>query len=416
MSPVGVRGGTRGGLSAYAAVAALSRGAGAGLPSAVILGVLAAGGTASDGSLLIAAFAGVSGLMGPFVGAYVDRLEHPKRGFLVAAVVLMSYAVVLSVALGSAPGGLLVFIAGLAGLAQPLFFGALSAQLPRIAPGALPARVYAVDVGTYNVADIAGPAIVGLAYIIDTSVPGAASLEAVAVMYVLAILALLMVHIPPRSHTHQEPPVPFAASLRYLKVFWHSLSLRRSTVISTLAYVGIAGVVIAAPLLGADLGGDSGKGALLLAVVAAGALSGSVVMARRPIRMDPGTAVVVSTLAIGGGIALLAMSPALWWAFPAAFVLGIAEAPQLSAVMQVRDREAPKDARSLVFMAATSAKTAAFALGSLIAAALVTLGWRELLVGAAIIEFAAVGVGLLIAGRRTHEDRLSPIVDETGTD
>ena len=404
--------GGRGGLTAYAAVAALARGAGAGLPSAVILGVLAAGGTASDGSLLIAAFAGVSGLLGPFVGAYVDRLEHPKRGYLVAAVVLMLYAALLAIGLGSWPAGVLVVMAGCAGLAQPMFFGALSAQLPRIAPGSPPARAYAVDVGTYNVADIAGPAIVGLAYIIDTSVPGASSLEVVSVMYVLAIVALLLVRIPPRSYTHQEPPPSFAASLRYLSVFWHSVSLRRSTIISTFAFIGIAGVVVAAPLLGADLAGDSGTGALLLAVVATGALSGSVVMARRPMRMGPGTSVVVSTAALGVAIALLAFSPSMWWAFIAAFIVGTTEAPQLSAVMQVRDRESPKHARALVFMAATSAKTAAFALGSLIAAALVTLGWRELLAGAAIIEFVAVALGLLIAGRRMPSARQTPIVGE----
>ena len=401
MCPVVGFAGARSGLTAYAALASLARGAGAGLPSAVILGVLSVGGTASDGSLLIAAFAGVSGLLGPLVGAFADRLEHPRRGYLAAATFLMLYAALLSVGLGSWPAGLLVVMAGVAGLAQPLFFGALSAQLPRIAPGVPPARAYAVDVGTYNVADIAGPAIVGLAYIVDTSVPGATSLEVVSLMYVLAIVALLAVHIPPRSHTHGEPPPSFTASLRYLSIFWHSLPLRRSTVISTFAFIGIAGVVVAAPLLGADLAGQSGAGALLLAVVAAGALCGSIVMARRPIRMDPGTNVVISTLAIGVGILLLALSPSLWWAFPAAFVLGIAEAPQLAAVMQVRDRESPGHARALVFSTATSAKTAAFALGSLLAAALVTQGWRELLIGSAIIEFVAVGLGLLIAGRRT---------------
>lgn len=407
MCPVVGLAGARSGLFAYAALASLARGAGAGLPSAVILGVLAAGGTASDGSLLIAAFAGVSGLLGPLVGAFADRLEHPKRGYLVAAIFLMTYAALLSIGLGSWPGGLLVVMAGVAGLAQPLFFGALSAQLPRIAPGVPPARAYAVDVGTYNVADIAGPAIVGLAFIIDTAVPGASSLEVVSVMYVLAILALLVVHIPPRSHTHGEPPPSLAASLRYLDIFWHSVPLRRSTVISTIAFIGIAGVVVAAPLLGADLAGQSGTGALLLAVVAAGALCGSIVMARRPIRMDPGTNVVISTVGIGIGMILIAVSPALWWAFPAAFLLGLAEAPQLAAVMQVRDRESPRHARALVFSTATSAKTAAFAFGSLLAAALVTQGWRELLIGGALIEFVAVAVGLLVAGRRTP----TPIVE-----
>ena len=401
------------GLSGYAIVAALARCAGAGLPSAVILGVLSAGGTASDGSLLIAVFAGVSGTMGPFVGAFLDRLEHPKRGYLAAAIVLMLYAGLLSLALGSWPAGLIVVMAGCAGLAQPMFFGALSAQLPRIAPGAPPARAYAIDVGTYNVADIAGPAIVGLAYIVDTAVPGASSLEVVSLLYVLAVVALVIVRIPPRSTTHDEPPAPFAATLRYLSVFWHSVSLRRTTIISTISYAGIAGIVISAPLLGADLAGNSGTGALLLAVVATGALTGSLVMARFPLRLGPGTTVVVTTLLLGVAMILLAISPALWWAFPAAFIAGCMQAPNLSAVMQVRDRESPKHARALVFSTASSAKTAAFAVGSLIAAALVTLGWRELLVGAAVIEFVAVVLGLLVAGGVRPPRRQRPIVESS---
>ncbi|MFM8774978.1 MAG: hypothetical protein ACKOFP_14400, partial [Actinomycetota bacterium] len=123
------RGSGRSGLAPYAVVAALSRGAGAGLPSAVILGVLAAGGSASDGSLLIAAFTAMSGLCGPFVGAAVDRLELPRRGYLVAAAILAIYAGILAFTLNDIPGGLLVVVAGIAGMAHPLCFGAWSAQL-----------------------------------------------------------------------------------------------------------------------------------------------------------------------------------------------------------------------------------------------------------------------------------------------
>ena len=83
-------------------------------------------------------------------------------------------------------------------------------------------------------------------------------------------------------------------------------------------------------------------------------------------------------------------------------LLGFLEAPQLSAVLQVRDRESPTHLRSLVFVAATSLKTGAFALGSVLAAALVEWGWRSLLLGSAVIEILAVVVGLLVAGRRSR--------------
>lgn len=389
-------------LTAYGAVGSLARAANAGLPTAIILGVLAAGGSASEGSLIVAAVTAVAGIVGPLVGALMDRAVHPKRGYALAILCLAAGSAALAVGVGSWPLGVLMLIAGAAGLFHPMLTGAWSAQLRRVVPDVAPARAYAVDVGTYNVGDIVGPAIVGIAYVYDANTPGAASLEVVFVLYLLAAAALPFVPIPPRTAAEiPDEPQPLLHAVRSLTVFWHSVSLRRSTIISTLAFIGIAGLVIGAPLIGLDLAGDAGIGALLLAVVAAGALVGSVLFARRPVRSQgPGTIVVVTTLGLGLAFAALAAVPTMAVAFVVAAILGFLEAPQLTAVLQVRDREAPPHLRSLVFVAATSLKTGAFALGSVIAAALVEWGWRPLLIGSAVIEVLAVAAGLLIAGRR----------------
>ena len=388
-------------LTAYAAVGSLARAANAGLPTAIILGVLAAGGSASEGSLIVAAVTAVAGIVGPLVGALMDRAEHPRRGYALAILALAACAAALAIGVGSWPIGVLMLIAGVAGLFHPMLTGAWSAQLRRVVPDIAPARAYAVDVGTYNVGDIVGPAIVGIAYVYDAQTPGAASLEIVVLLYVIAALVLPLVPIPRRSAEDMpDEPQPLLHAVRSLSVFWHSVSLRRSTIISTLAFVGIAGVVIGSPLIGQDLAGDAGVGALLLAVVAAGALLGSAVFARRPIRRrGPGTIVVITTLALGLAMAALAAVPTMALAFVAAAILGFLEAPQLTAVMQVRDRESPAHLRSLVFVAAASLKTGAFALGAVIAAALVELGWRPLLLGSAVIEVLAVIIGLLVSGR-----------------
>lgn len=389
-------------LTAYAAVGSLARAANAGLPTAIILGVLAAGGSASEGSLIVAAVTAIAGIVGPLVGALMDRAAHPRRGYALAILALAACAAALAVGVGSWPLGVLMLIAGVAGIFHPMLTGAWSAQLRRVVPDIAPARAYAVDVGTYNVGDIVGPAIVGIAYVYDAQTPGAASLEIVVLLYLLAALVLPLVPIPARTAAEMpDEPQPLLHAVRSLSVFWHSVSLRRSTVISTLAFIGIAGVVIGAPLVGQDLAGDAGIGALLLAVVAGGALLGSAVFARRPIRQrGPGTVVVISTLGLGLAIGLLALVPTMALAFSVAAVLGFLQAPQLTAVMQVRDRESPTHLRSLVFVAAASLKTGAFALGAVIAAALVELGWRPLLLGSAVIEILAVMIGLLVAGRR----------------
>jgi len=385
-------------LALYATVGSFARAATAGLPPAIILGVLAAGGSASDGSLLIASVTAVAGIMGPLAGAVVDRLEQPRRGYLLAVVVLAAATAALAIGIGSWPPALLVLIAGLAGLFHPMLTGAWSAQVRRIAPEVAAPRAYAVDAATYNVGEILGPALVGIAYVYDAATPGAASLELVTILYLCAGLALLFVAVPHRTST--VPPDPLHHALRGLSIFWHSVPLRRTTIISTVAFVGFAGFVISAPLLGEDLAGDAGTGALLLAVAAVGALMGSLAYARRPIRrFGPGTVVVLSTFGLGLIMVLLALSPSYWVAVPIALLLGVTNAPQLTSVMQVRDREAPTHLRSLVFVAAASLKTGAFALGSLLAAALVTWGWRPLLLSSAAIEIGAVALGLILASK-----------------
>lgn len=396
-------------LTTYAAVGSLARAANAGLPTAIILGVLAAGGSASEGSLIVASVTAIAGIVGPLVGALMDRAVHPRRGYALAILCLAACSAALAVGVGSWPLGVLMLIAGAAGLFHPMLTGAWSAQLRRVVPDVAPARAYSVDVATYNVGDIVGPAIVGIAYVYDANTPGAASLDVTVVLYLLAALVLPLVPIPARTAAElPDEPRPLRHAVRSLTVFWHSVSLRRSTIISTLAFVGIAGLVIGAPLMGQDLAGDAGIGALLLAVVAGGALVGSVVFARRPARQGPGTMVVVTTLALGLAFAALAVVPSMPLAFVVAAILGFLEAPQLSAVLQVRDRESPAHVRSLVFVAATSLKTGAFAVGSVLAAALVELGWRPLLLGSAVIEILAVMIGLLVAGHRRPAYRGDP--------
>jgi MFS family permease len=339
----------------------------------------------------------------------MDRAVHPRRGYTLAVVALAACSAALAVGVGAWPLGVLMLIAGVAGLFHPMLTGAWSAQLRRVVPDVAPARAYAVDVGTYNVGDIIGPAIVGIAYVYDAQTPGAASLEVVVLLYLLAALVLPLVPIPRRTAEElPDEPQRLVHAVRELTVFWHSVSLRRSTITSTIAFVGIAGLVIGAPLMGEDLAGDAGIGALLLAVVAAGALLGSVVFARRPVRgRGPGTIVVIATLGLGVAFAALASAPSMAWAFAVGAVLGFLEAPQLTAVLQVRDRESPTHLRSLIFVAATSLKTGAFALGAVIAAALVELGWRPLLLGSAVIEILAVVLGLLIAGHKSPAGRPS---------
>ena len=375
-------------LALYATVGSFGRAASNGLPSAILLGFIGAGSTASAGAIVIAALSGVAALAGPFVGAGLDRMAQPRRGYQGGLILVSIGVAVLAIGTGVWPIWTLIIVAGLTGLVQPVIVGAWSAQVRRIVPDVPAARVYAVDVGTYNVAEIAGPALVSIAFVVDTAIPGAASLDAVLILYLLAALLMPLVPIPPRSATTDAPVEPLLRTLARLSVLWRSIPLRRNTVMGVVSFGAIAFCVISTPLLSEEFTGDPGYGPLLLASIAVGALIGSIVQARRPITWrGPGTVSVLSTLTLGVLFLGLAVVPSITWAFAIAVVFGMVQAMQLTSMFRVRDRESPAESRGMVFVASASLRTAAFAIGSLVAGALVaSWGWRWLLVVAAGIE------------------------------
>ncbi len=388
-------------LALYAVVGSLGRAATNGLLPAILLAVIAAGGSASTGAILVASFTAVAALVGPIVGAGLDRLDRPKRGYYLAIAVLAAGAVLLAIGIGVWPMWLLVAIAALAGFAQPAFTGGWSAQVRRIVPDMPAAKVYAVDVGTYNAGEIAGPALVGLAFIVDASIPGAASLEAVLLLYILVVVIMPFLPIPARSVTHDAPAEKLGPTLRHLRIMWQSIPLRRSTILGTVSFTAIAFLVVSAPDIGQDLAGDAGFGAFLLTAIATGALMGTLLLAKRPIRgRGPGTVAYVSTLILAVLLVGLSLSPTITIAFAVGFLFGAVQAPQMTGIFQVRDRESSIKVRSLVFVASASLRTGSFAVGSLAAGALLVFGWRWVVVGAAILELLALVIGLVFAPRQ----------------
>ncbi|MEV0201603.1 MFS transporter [Nonomuraea sp. NPDC050691] len=130
--------------------------------------------------------------------------------------------------------------------------------------------------------------------------------------------------------------------------------LRRATVTSMVSYAGVPMFVVGAPLLGAALAGAAAYGALLLAVTAGAALAANaanaVLARRRAIWPSPDTILVAATLLLGAALALAAVAPHLAPERPAPFtaafgvavlaavLAGVAEGPQLTALLAVHMR------------------------------------------------------------------------------
>src|SRR3954453_2795378 len=116
------------------------------------------------GAALIAVFTAPSVLAAPLIGGSLDAVHSPRRAMLAAAL-LLAAVLALTAFLGSVPLPL-VFVALFAGgWAFPMLMGGLSSFVPDVMPGDT-SRGYAMDAPSYNIAGVAGPAVVAAAAVL----------------------------------------------------------------------------------------------------------------------------------------------------------------------------------------------------------------------------------------------------------
>ncbi|MGP3933792.1 MFS transporter [Nonomuraea sp. KM88] len=405
-------------------------------PALLVTG-LAVTGSPLLASWLLAGLTVSAAVGGPLLGVLLDRARRPGR---LLACCLSGYAagllLVLS-GLGRVPDAALIGVAVATGLLGPALAGGWTAQLPLVAGPERLGRATALDAMTYNVAGLAGPAVVGVL----AAVGGAT-------MAVPACAALLIVALPVAWTLPPRPDTSFAGrsagtgrcgrkgvgrqrggrSVRAeliagFAAIARNPRLRGATAGSMISCAGLAMLVVAVPVLGVRLTGESGHGALLLSVTAACGLATNALLATRapagagngartacdpagaggearaardPVRWWDGV-LVWGTAVLGAGMVLAAVAQSFWIAVVAAAVAGAGEGPQLTALFSVRHREAPARLRSQVFTTAASLKITSYALGSAMAGPLASYSpGAALLAGAAL---QAVAVVVLIPRR-----------------
>lgn len=355
---------------------------------------------------------------GPLLGVLLDRARRPGR---VLGWCLAGYAGGLLTVVGGmaaqVPGAVLVGVAVVTGLLGPALTGGWTAQLPLVAGPARLERATAFDSMSYNVAGLAGPALVG----VIASAGGGVMAALVSVAMLVA--ALPAAHGLPSAGSRSaagEGGAPKAggdgraAGWRVVReevragfrVIAANGVLRRATVASMVSCCGLAMVVVSAPVLGARLSGESGHGALLLAVIAAGGLVANAMLSgtsrwagSQAAGSQAAGLQAAGTAVLGAGVVVMACSQAYWMAVVGAAVAGAGEGPQLTALFAVRHREAPARLRGQVFTTGASLKITSFAIGSAVAGPLAAYSVSlALLTGAAL---QAVAVAVLVVRRRT---------------
>lgn len=380
------------GLARYLAGATLARTADSMSGPALLLLGLAVVGSTGPASLLFAGLTVASAVGGPVLGALFDRSARPGR---LLALALAGYGAGLAVAavmLGRWPLVVVVGVAVVTGLLVPALSGGWTAQLVDVVPAATLRRAQSLDASTYNVGGLAGPGVTAL--LAGLWGPGWAVAASIGLL-ALAVPVAATLPVPSRKPLTTTVP----AALRAGTVAIATIpGLRRITLASVVAFVGFGMFVVGCPLLGAEHFDSTARGASLLAVMAVGALVATVVLAKWPLPMRPDTFFVVATVVATASLATQALAPNGVSVVVAVLVLGIADGPQLAAVIAVRHREAPERLRAQVFTTGASLKVTAGALGAALAGTLAARSLTLMLLVAAatqvlaLVAFAAVRV------------------------
>jgi MFS family permease len=373
---------------------------------AVLLLSFAASGAAATGSVLLASLTLASAMGGPVLGTLLDRSRRPDR---LLAGALAAYALgiaALAVTAGRLPLPAVVPIALAAGVSFPAVEGGWTSQLPRIVTVSDLPRASALDALTYDAGSLAGPALAAVATAwvgARLAVGMAAALVGITVPVALTIFRASATAALPRTaarssaagHRPDSPARQLAAGFAAIV---RRRALLRATVTSAVSYVGIGMLIVCCPLLGRQRLGGEDHGALLISAMAVTSLAANALLANRHWRSRPDTRVLTSTLFIGAGIAAAAMASG-WLVVLAVAVAGVGSGPQLTALFEVRHREAPEHMRGQIFTTAASLKIAGFAAGAALAGPLAGRSLTACLLIAAGIEAAAAAAYLACTRR-----------------
>ncbi len=387
---------TRGDLAAYAAIATSARSATEALGPALLLSALAAGRPESDGALLVAGFTGLAALSGPIVGALLDRTTRPGRVITAALGVLVVVLATLVVLVPSAPVLLLVCLAAVGGFAHPALTGGLTSQLPTLVRPDVLDRAYAVDASTYNLGAIVGPPVAAAAVVVGATGP---------LLFTLLLLVVALAIAPrirfPLRPAHEGARSPVRDVVTGFRGLVSTPSLGYATVVTTVGFAGQAAFLVAVPLVSRAQTGSLALSGAVFGAAAVGGVLATLWLARRPL-LHPDRAITVTTAVVGVCLVVIAFSPTFAVTMLAAFTLGAADGPMLTAIFRVRTREVAPAVRAAVFTTGASLRTSVFALTTAALGAVVAVGPSVLLLLGAALHAIAIALASALWRRSTR--------------
>lgn len=343
------------------------------------------------GGQLVAALMVPHVVAAPLAGALADRVRR-RRLFHATALVLYGIALAgCALLVGRAPAAVPLLVAVLGGCVAPLVTGGLTSLLGEVVEPARRQRAFALDSTTYNLAGICGPALVAALAVVSGAVIAMLSLAVAAV-----VSGVLLAGLPLADRRDAPPKRPNLTG--GVMALWRSKPLRAVTFASSVGQLGIGALPLAATALAAHHGNTAAGGALISAF-AAGALAGSLIYAQKPVGTSrPDRVVLVSLFATAIPFAVVPLVPGTVPAAALFAAAGFFTGPAFSALLVIRDREAPTEVRAQVFTIGAGVKSAAAGLGAVAAGAIAN--GTPLVLGVAACHVLAVVCGALVLRRR----------------
>jgi MFS family permease len=385
------------GVVRYVIAASLARLADEGGRVVLILLAIDRTGSTAFGGLLVACFLVPHVIAAPVTGALADRSSKRTH---IQAVALLTFGVCLALVsglTGAIPSILILLIALIGGCTGPLVTGGMTSLLGLMVPEPLRDRAYGLDILTYNVAGIVGPAVAVLLAEVLTPSLSTLTLGLSAMLGAILVLGLPM-NLADSSPLH--PNARDLMSLDAIRFMTRNLALRTATIVSSLGAAGMAAFPIAAVLLAQETG-RGGLAGLCIAASALGSLAASIVYTRRPF----GTAQPVRT-----AIICLFVMAAIFGAIPfvgpwyvdvaLCLLAGVPSSPLASSIFLVRDRESEMEMRTQIFTLGAGFKMSCSAVGSAIAGVAASAGSGALFVGIAAIQLLSALIGVALTRRR----------------
>ncbi len=350
------------------------------------------------GGLLIAVLNGPSIVAAPVIGALSDSVRSPKR-FMLGSAIVLAVALGLAAFLGDVPLPVVVIALLVAGCVVPVFLGALSAWVDEAMPGDH-ARSFAVDALSYNLAGIAGPAIVAA---MSALLSPTGALLALAIISIIGGLLLQMLPVAARGGSPDIRSLAsgIAAATRHL--VRHG-PIARVALAGAAVQLGAGMMPVVVVLVALQRGLPESAGGLLLTAFSIGGVSGALLTATPPVtrwlsRFRAPRVMALSFAATGAFTLLAAVSDSFLVAAIAIGLSGIPDAPGVAAMLRLRQEESPPPVRAQIFVVSAGMRVGAAAVGAAVAGALVGLSPSLLLALVAVPWLAAAPILLLTLPR-----------------